>query len=509
MKRITHIDKQAQHQWDLFRENLIRATPVDLTETHSAKLKRMADLEKDVEAWFKYYFPNFCYAEPAPFHKAATKRILKNVKWYEVRAWSRELAKSTRTMMEVMYLALTGQIKNIILVSSTADAAEELLTPYMIILEDNQRIINDYGKQQSYGKWKSDKFITRKGVSFRSLGAGQSPRGKKNNEARPDTILIDDIDTDEECKNIDRIKDKWDWIEQALIPTVSVSGDWRIIFCGNIIAKDCCIARAIKMADHADIINIRDKNGKSTWSKNSEADIDKLLSKVSYNSQQKEYYNNPISAGDVFKEITYKKVPPIHTCDAVLVYADPSTSNKDKSTASNKAVVVIGRKVNQYYVYKVWLDTASNARFVDWLYAAFVYLKGGKVDIVKIYIENNSLQDPHYEQVLMPLVFAQSKHSNTVLPITPDSRKKPDKFYRIEGTLEPLNRMGLLAFNLAEKEEPNMQRMEAQMLSVSTNSKTMDGPDALEGGVWILQNNYADVKSNMHIIKRKPNSKRI
>ena len=33
-----------------------------------------------------------------------------------------------------------------------------------------------------------------------------------------------------------------------------------------------------------------------------------------------------------------------------------------------------------------------------------------------------------------------------------------------------------------------MQRMESQMLGVSEKAKMMDGPDMLEGGVWILQN---------------------
>jgi hypothetical protein len=284
----------------------------------------------------------------------------------------------------------------------------------------------------------------------------------------------------------------------------------RIIFCGNIIAKDCCITRAIELADHTDIINIRDKNGVSSWpQKNGEADIDYILSKISYEAQQKEYYNNPIEAGDVFKEITYGKLPALHTCDAVLVYADPSTSNKDKSTASNKSVQIHAKKGNYFFTYKVWLDTGSNARFVDWLYAAYLYLHAAKVDIKKIYIENNSLQDPHYEQVLMPLVFAQSKTTKVVLPITPDKRKKPDKYYRVEGTLEPKNRMGLLIFNIDEKEDPHMKRMEAQMKGVSKKSKLMDGPDCLEGGVWILENDYGDVKQNMHIVKRKPSTKRI
>lgn len=102
-------------------------------------------------------------------------------------------------------------------------------------------------------------------VSFRALGAGQSPRGSRNEAIRPDVLLVDDFDTDEDTKNPDIIQKRWDWWENALYPTRSISEPTLVIFCGNIIAKDCCVVRAGEMADSWDIVNIRDKNGFSTW----------------------------------------------------------------------------------------------------------------------------------------------------------------------------------------------------------------------------------------------------
>lgn len=223
MKKIT--DKKYFEQWELFRDNYSKSTPVDLKETPAQKQKRIAWLEKkgNEEEWFKYYFSMFYTSEPAPFHIKATHRVLYNPEWYEVRAWSRELSKSGRTMMEVLYLALTGKKKNILLVSNTYENACRLLLPYKTLLEVNNRIINDYGTQESIGKWEAGEFVTKKGVAFRALGAGQSPRGTRNDAFRPDVILIDDIDTDEECRNSDRIKNKLNWIEQALFPTRSIS----------------------------------------------------------------------------------------------------------------------------------------------------------------------------------------------------------------------------------------------------------------------------------------------
>jgi hypothetical protein len=479
-------------KWEQYRNNLIRETPVPI-ETESEKAKRIAHLEKHPEEWFQFYFPNYYKASPAKFHIASTKRILGNAEWYEVRAWSRELAKSTRSMMEFLYLLLTKKKRYMFMASNSYDNAVRLTTPYKIQLESNRRIINDYGPQASLGNWTDGDFTTRSGFTIRSIGAGQSPRGARNEEIRPDIICFDDFDTDEECLNSDIIDKKWKWCTEALLPTRSISEATLVVWCGNLIAEDCCIMRAQEFADKVDVVNIRDREGRSSWpAKNTEAHIDRVLSTLPYSAQQKEYYNNPVNEGKVFKEMTWGKCPPLKSMDLICVYSDPSTSNRDKPSArskhqnSTKAVVIVGKKGLRYYIYKAWVDVVKNSVFVDWLYQAKKELPENVQDY--IYIENNTLQAPFYEQVLLPLIKEKGKQEGRILNVQGDGRNKPDKYFRIEGNLEPINRMGLLILNSDEKDNPHMKRLEAQFKSVSPNSKTMDGPDAVEGAKWILDN---------------------
>lgn len=509
-KKLKLDDRQALKDWEDFRKSILAATIVDDTETHAERVKRIARLEADDEAWFAYYFPHYVKSPPADFHKRATKRLMKNKRWYEVRPWSRELAKTTRAFMEASKLALTGEIKNFLLISNSMDNAVRLIMPFMIEFESNKRIINDYGNQVKIGSWEVGEFTALCGCSFRALGAGQSPRGTRNESFRPDFILIDDIDTDEETRNPERIQKKWDWIEQALIPTVSVSGNYRIIFNGNIIAKDCCITRAIQKADHVEIVNIRDKNGVSSWKeKNSEEDIDKILSLISSASAQKEYFNNPISEGDTFKEITWGKVPPLNKFPFLINYSDPSPSNNTKAKAnSNKACFLIGLYEGKLYVITGYLDRVTNADFVDWFYFTDQYVNNRNQ--VYNYIENNTLQNPFYEQVFIPL-FAQARiKNNKIINITPDERRKPDKYARIEGNLEPLNRMGNLIFNEAEKGNPHMQRLEEQFKMVTPRlSAPADGVDCIEGGYFVANQKLSELAPNSISFGTKPtNNKR-
>ncbi|MDD4217461.1 MAG: hypothetical protein PHZ24_09025 [Bacteroidales bacterium] len=493
--------------WQTFKDNFAKSTPIDLNESQSDKKKRIKRLEAKPEEWFKYYYPHYCTAEPALFQRRATKRLLQNPEWFEVRAWSRELAKTARSMMEITYLAMTGEIQNVLVVSNSGDNAERLLLPIKSFFEANNRLINDYGTQEKLGSWTSKEFTTRQGCAFRSLGWGESPRGTRKDNVRPDFILIDDIDTDVECRNEDTMHNKVSWIEQALIATRSISEPTRILVNGNIIHNDCAVNKLGEKADKFEVINIRGKDGKSTWpTKNSEKAIDRVLSTISYESAQKEYFNNPMDGSNTFRDIQFGSIPNLKSCD-VIIYADPATSNKDVTQGSYKAVGVIAKKGFDFFIKKFFLDTMSNAKFVDAMFECYVYCLSKKID-VRVFIENNTLQDPFYEQVLMPLIYTKARELGIFLPITPDTRLKPEKYGRIEGTLEPLHRLGHMILNEKEKENPHMQRLKAQFENFSRKQKRMDGPDCVEGGVYILKNQEVARAVGMGESIKRTNNKR-
>jgi hypothetical protein len=506
-------EKKAANQWDDYRKNLKASTTVDKTLSFAERERKRQELEANPAEWMREMFPNYCTAPFARFHIKAINRIINNPENYEVLSWSRELAKSTVVMMAMMYLALTGKKKNVILVSNSYDNANRLLEPYRINFEDNQRIEYYYGQQKNPGSWNEGDFTTKKSVSFRALGAGQSPRGSRNEAARPDSILIDDIDTDQDCLNPDIIQKRWEWIEQALIPTRSISNPLLLVFCGNIIARDCCITRAGAKADNWDVVNIRDKNGVSSWpEKNSEEQIDRVLSTVSTKSSQQEYYNNPISEGTTFKELRWGPVPTLSKFSILVAYGDPAPSNKTskKGLKPNKTITLLGMLDGNLYVITCFLESVTNSQYVDWYYMIHDYAGKGRAQVY-YYIENNSLQDPFYEQVFIPLFVDAAKQKGVVIPISPDDRKKPDKFSRIEGNLEPLNRAGRLIMNERERDNPHMQRLEEQFKLVQPGLPApADGPDSVEGGYWILQAKISSlIAGAIEVGKRHKNEKRV
>ena len=470
-------------RWEDYHKGLLKGMAVDEGLTRRDIERRRGELEADPVGWARYFFPAYAKYDFAPFHVRAIRRITGNPEWYEVLSWSRELAKSTVAMFCLMYLTLTGRKRFVALASATIDSARRLLAPYKANFEANPRIRQFYGGQVTVGRWTDSEFACRCGAKYIALGAGSAPRGMRNEAIRPDVLYLDDYDTDEDCRNPVTLDKKWDWAEQALYPTRSISEPTLVLWCGNIIAKDCCIVRAGRLANSWDVVNIRDKDGKSTWpQKNTEEQIDRILAPISAKAQQGEYFNNPVSEGKVFKNLPWGKVPPLSKFRFLIGYGDPAYSNSRSKASSTKALVLVGRLKGVYYVIKAYVARETNAEFIGWYFDADRYVAGKAP--VYWYMENNKLQDPFFEQVFRPLLRDECRRRGTRLHIRGDGRKKADKATRIEANLEPIDRTARWVFNEEERDNPFMQELVNQLrLFELTLPYPADGPDAVEGAV--------------------------
>lgn len=502
---MTQEEKKALQRWAEHHKALAADIPVDDGLSAREIEKKRAELEKDPVEWIRYFFPKYAKYDFAPFHIRAINRITRNSEWYEVLSWSRELAKSTVAMFIIMYLTLTRKKRFVALASATEAAAIRLLAPYKLNFENNPRLKQFYGSQVTLGAWTEKDFTTQCGAKFVALGAGSAPRGARNEEVRPDIICMDDYDTDEDCRNPETLKKKWEWFEGALYPTRSISEPTLVLWCGNIIAKDCCIKRAGEHARHWDIINIRGKDGRSTWpQKNTEEQIDTVLSNISARSAQAEYFNNPVSEGTVFKNLPFGKVPPLEKFPFLVAYGDPAYSDSRKKASSTKAVFLIGRLKGVYYIIKGFLARELNAVFISWYFDLADYV-GGRTNVY-CYMENNKLQDPFFEQVFKPLLREEARRRGRELHIRGDERRKTDKATRIEANLEPVDRNGAWVFNEEERDNPHMQELISQFRMFEMHLPyNADGPDCIEGGMTIISQKTAEMLPPVTVTYRELN----
>ena len=129
------IDRDALRYWEELKHSIYNATSIDEAMTQAEIERHRTRLEADPQAWISFFFPQYAKYPFAPFQLRAIRRVLTHPEWFEVRSWSRELAKSTIGMFEDLYLALTRRKKFFVIASNTKEAAVRLLKPYRAELE--------------------------------------------------------------------------------------------------------------------------------------------------------------------------------------------------------------------------------------------------------------------------------------------------------------------------------------------------------------------------------------
>ena len=376
---------------------------------------------------------NFCKS----CHNISDKplcEICDNPTIFATLAFSRDHAKSVLLMMIIILLYRRGEINNFLLVSYNAENAMDLIRPIKIQFETNQRLIHDFGILKGPSQWTNEKFITTDGVVFRSIGTGQNPRGARDEEDRPDFILFDDADDDELCRNPARLDKSWEWLMGALFGCFSIKGNKRFIGVGNIIAKDSIMVRASRKSDFHLQINIlrnttRDLSEEIHYHKNLLAkeedenqikllkmalgyldrkmipswhqrftllEVCYMIEKMGYRLSQREYFNNPLTEGKVFKKewFQFGKMPNLRQLRFKLSYLDPGF--KKTKSADTKSWILMGLHEGKYYILKAFCGVGSINEMIMWGYEIQDYLNR-KNAAAPMWMEEVFLQDLLYK----------------------------------------------------------------------------------------------------------------
>lgn len=498
MATITEL-KQMQLEWQEHCRQIqsITDTKSLVRETAVEKEQRIRRLQKDYAAFCEYYFPHFLQQRDkvtgevvrivhnAPFHNAAAQKVKNTPNLKAVFKWPRGHAKSTH--MDIFTpLWLMFQPKRLIdfmvVVGKSEDSANRLLGDIQAELGYNKRIIADYGKQMSMGDWTEGEFTTKDGVHFLACGRGQSPRGLRKREARPDYIVIDDLDDDELCRNPRRVREMTDWVKEALFGALDV-GRGRFIMVGNLISKTSVLADICKTKGvHVSEVKAVDNEGNPTWrEKWTKEEARAYQEFVGYRAWNKEMMHNPIIEGTVFKQewIKYAKRPTWREFDEFVLYIDPSW--KSKKTNDTKAAKLWGKHKSQLWHLRAFVRKASVAELVRWCYDLYEWSLEKNIPI-RFMMEASFMQD-----IILDDFTIEGTQRGYQLPITGDKRKKPDKFQRVEA-ISPLWERGFVYYDISQKDDPDMQAGIAQTLAFEKGmSGNDDAPDADEGAIWQLQ----------------------
>jgi len=381
-----------------------------------------------------------------------------------------------------LYLKFKGELDGMICIAANEELATALLADLQAELEYNPRILNDFGEQKALGNWEEGFFATKDGIAFRSYGKKQSPRGVRYRNRRPNYATVDDYNTDISLKNDAISEADFYHITEAVLPAIMDSGKWWLIIPQNKFHKNC-VTTKFEESDidcYVSTVNLIDENGESTWhQKTTTEQAQEMIDSVGFFSAEREYKNNPVQEGKIFKEVWLYKVKrlPFNHYDHVVAYYDPSYTNSMKS--DYKAVVLIGKKGSNYHILKCFVERVSIPKMWAWGYALDEFV--GDNSLIRHYMEANFIQGMHFEKL-----DEYEKQHGRRLRVKGDTRKKPDKYQRIE-SMQPLFEFGKVKISQTEYDNPHMKRLRDQLLAFEKGTRVNDdAPDALEGAICIV-----------------------
>lgn len=499
------VPKEHLEWWNRHCAAIQGKTGVSLVESEKEKQDRIKTFLRDdnYRAFFEYYFPHYAKVPIAEGHEEFAGIVASQKKIDVIWECYRGYAKSTHATMGVpIWLMFKGELKFMACISDTEKKAAKLINCIRAEFEYNERLRHDFGDLYNNGSWAETDFTTKTGVTFYALGIGQSPRGLKEAENRPDYIVLDDADTKERCNNPRRVDDAVEWVDNDLRGCFD-SADYsyeRFVVTNNRIAKKSILTgliKALKGAVHR-TVNALDENDQSTWeAKASTAYWHKKREKKTMRAWETEYMNNPIQEGKIFKAewMQKKEMPDLSAYESLLTYSDLSYTQ----TGDKKACLLIGRpKANPRHIHLIrgFCKRADITEAVKWLYDLEEDAKAQGVTITH-YIEGNFIQSQFLDDFDM-----EGDERGWYMSIISDLRSKGDKFNRIEKISSFFFR-GYFFYNALEEESEDMQEIIAQFLAFEKGSGANDdAPDAFEGGLWYLNKPSVTSKTKPGIVKR-------
>lgn len=216
----------------------------------------------DMEFFGRAYFPHY-FSRPSPeFHReldaiwqqgvlkgrypltaADTKTISRLPGVRRAVAAPRGHAKSTNlTFKGTMHSTLYSYKHYPIIISDSSEQAEGFLDNIRVEFEENTAILEDFGPLAG-SVWRSNVLVTKTNIKIEAIGSGKKIRGRKHRNWRPDLIILDDVENDENVRTPEQRKKLKDWFDKA----VSKCGDdyTDIVYIGTLLHYDSLLAKTL------------------------------------------------------------------------------------------------------------------------------------------------------------------------------------------------------------------------------------------------------------------------
>ena len=146
----------------------------------------------------------------------------------------------------VIWCIVTERKHYILLAMDAWEQAAEHMESLRAELDSNPRLLNDWPNATGRGRiWREGVIITANNIKVQGAGSGKKIRGRRHGPYRPDLVIGDDLENDENVMNPSQ-RDKLEkWVKRTLLQLGDAAGSLDVVIIGTILHYDSVLNRLI------------------------------------------------------------------------------------------------------------------------------------------------------------------------------------------------------------------------------------------------------------------------
>jgi len=157
-------------------------------------------------------------------------------------------AKSTIcSQIFVLWCVVHNLVHYVPIIQDAYEQAAQMLEAIKVELEANPRLKRDFPDACGQGRvWNAGVALTANDIKLQALGSGKRLRGLRHGPYRPDLVVLDDIENDENVASPEQ-RDKLErWLTKAVLKLGPPDGSLTVLYIGTILHYDSVLARTLK-----------------------------------------------------------------------------------------------------------------------------------------------------------------------------------------------------------------------------------------------------------------------
>lgn len=410
-------------------------------------------------------------------------------------------AKSTLvSQLFTLYCLVAQKKRYALIVMDSIDQAYPMLEAIKVELEFNQRLRVDFPEIAGQGRvWQAATIVTKANQKVQVAGSGKRLRGLRHGAYRPDLVVLDDIENDEQVRSPEQRDKLHDWLKKTVLPLGAAGDKLDVVYIGTILHYDSVLNRTLsskawKTAKFKALIrqpddmslwdkwedfylnegeavadafysknkSAMDKGAVVSWAARPILTLMKIRARDGHATFDSEYQNDPLSSDDAMfaNALTYWTELP-----GELVYFGALDPSLGKAGASRdpSAILVGGyhRETGKLYV----IEAQVKKRLPDLIIEDVIRMQK-QYQCQRWFVET-----VQFQEFLKDELVKRSAQRGIPVPATA-TKPNTDKMLRIE-SLQPHMANGLILLH-------SSQATLISQLRHFPKADHDDGPDALE-----------------------------